>query len=69
MLNRVILIIDESNKFRESVKIEQISSPNNKEYESLMDETKKKQDKRGGFIPPTEYDLGETLYNEDEILY
>ena len=69
MSNRIIKRINDANKFRERIKTEKISSPNNKEYESLMDETKKKQDKRAGFIPPTEYDLGETLYNEDEILY
>ena len=69
MSNQIIKRINDANKFRERIKTEKISSPNNKEYESLMDETKKKQDKRGGFIPPTEYDLGETLYNEDEILY
>jgi len=69
MSNQIIKTINDANKFRESIKTEKISSPNNKEYESLMDETKKKQDKRGGFIPPTEYDLGETLYDEDEILY
>ena len=69
MSNQIIKRINDANKFRERIKTEKISSPNNKEYESLMDETKKKQDKRGGFIPPTEYDLGETLYNEDELLY
>ena len=69
MSNQIIKRINDANKFRERIKTEKISSPNNKEYESLMDETKKKQDKRGGFIPPTEYDLGETLYDKDEILY
>ncbi len=69
MSSQIIKKINDANKFRESIKTRIIESPNNKEYESLMDETKKKQDKRGGFIPPTEYDLGETLYDEDEILY
>lgn len=52
MSNQIIERINAANQFRESVKTEKISSPNNEEYTKWHKEFIKKINSKGGYIPP-----------------
>ena len=60
MSNRIFQILDESKKFRESVKTEKIPSPNNEEYRKWHEEFIKEINSKGGYIPPDK-DFSEEL--------
>lgn len=65
MSNQIIERIDTANKFRESVKTEQISSPNNDEYTKWHEEFAKEINSKGGYIPPDKEISEEIFYKED----
>ncbi len=64
----VVKRITDAEEFREDIKkkAKNIQSPNNYEYRNIVH---KESHIGGGFIPPTEYELGKTFYDKDEILY
>lgn len=65
MSNEIIKRINDVNKLRESIKIEQISSPNNSEYTKWHEEFVKKTNYKGGYIPPDK-DLSEEIFCRDD---
>ncbi len=67
----IVEILSSTTQFRKQVQesAKKIESPNNPQYEKLMYKLKKQQFSKGGFMPPTKYELGENLYDEDEMLY
>ena len=65
MSNRIFQILDESKKFRESVKTKKISSPNNDEYTKWHEEWAKEKDEKGGYIPPNK-DFSEEIFCRDD---
>ena len=71
MENNIVETLSLTAKFREEVqkRAKKIESPNNPQYEESVYELQQQQFSKGGFIPPTKYELGEILYDEDETLY
>ena len=65
MSNQIIKTINDANKFRESVKTEQISSPNNDEYTKWHEEFVKEINSKGGYIPPDK-DSSEEIFCRDD---
>ena len=65
MSNQIIERIDTANKYRESVKTEQISSSNNDEYKKWHEEFAKEINSKGGYIPPNK-DFSEEIFCRDD---
>ena len=65
MSNQIIERIDTANKYRESVKTEQISSPNNEAYTKWHEEWVKEMSAKGGYIPPNK-DFSEEIICRDD---
>lgn len=65
MSNEIFKRINEANKFRESIKTEQISSPNNDEYTKWHEEFVKEINSKGGYIPPNK-DFSEEIFYRDD---
>lgn len=61
MSNRIFQILDESKKFRESVKTEKISSPNNDAYTEWHRQYIEELKSKGGYIPPDK-DFSEEIF-------
>ena len=65
MSNRIFQILDESKKFRESVKTKEISSPNNEAYTKWHEEWVKEMSAKGGYIQPNK-DFSEEIICRDD---
>ena len=65
MSNEIIKRINDANKFRESIKTEKISSPNNGEYTKWHEEWVKEKNAKGGYIPPDK-DFSEEIFCRDD---
>ncbi len=65
MSNQIIERINAANQFRESVKTEKISSPNNEAYKKWHEEWVKKMSAKGGYIPPNK-DFSEEIFCRDD---
>lgn len=65
MSNQIIERINAANQFRESVKTEKISSPNNEAYTKWHEEWVKKMSAKGGYIPPKK-DFSEEIFCRDD---
>ena len=71
MEENIVEILSSTAEFRKQIQeqAKKIESPNNPQYEESVYEWQQQQFSKGGFIPPTEYELGKTFYDKDEILY
>ena len=65
MSNQIIKRINDANQFRESLKTEKISSPNNDEYTKWHEEWVKEKNSKGGYIPPNK-DFSEEIFCRDD---
>lgn len=65
MSNQIIERINAANQFRESVKTEKISSPNNGEYTKWHRQYTEEMNSKGGYIPPNK-DFSEEIFCRDD---